>query len=140
MMPDDLKIMSDEQKLRSVENWNNLPINKQNGIVAIINGKDYITIPETTLKHLKLFSYILVAALIVIIACGGIWGYFVYQDGTLLPKPDNINNNQVCGNMTIQPEAFVCNQTFVCNQSCICPTFPTTLNLTVGNLIVVNGS
>ena len=58
---------------KSIENWNNKPEVKNNGIVATT---------KTKFNTMKAFTFLGVIALIVLIAVGTIFAYTLYKDGS----------------------------------------------------------
>lgn len=109
--PEDVKKLTREEKKVGIENWNNKPINKNNGIKAVDTSSLW-------LKNIAMFTLIIIAIAAIIFA------YIAWKDGTLLPNLNCISSPVDCGNTTVEPTQCNCG-------NLTCP------NITMPNITII---
>ena len=122
-------------KENRIDEWNQIPEIKQSNIEAIDKNK-FMKIGKVKKQILSLLSVLGIIALIVLIGSAGIYGYTLYNDGTLLNKPIEI----ICGNTSCEAQIVnidkgicpPCPENHCPNCSNIC-NFPTELEIKLVN-------
>lgn len=137
--PDGTKVMTPEEKEKAIQEWSKNPQVRNNRITAVDLDK-FKPVDLSKYKWVKTLAYIGIGAVLLIAIALLMIGYTAWKDGTLL-DPTNIDiGDMICGNVTIEEGAFMCDcPDNICEVACDCPTFPEDLNIDLtGGLIVEN--
>ena len=106
--PSNVDKFTKEEKKDLIDNWNEKPINKANGIKAV-------TTKDLWLKNFAILALILISAVAIIYA------YTLWKDGTLLPNLQCVNSPVDCGNTTFLNGSVQCGACNCGNLSCPTP-------------------
>lgn len=119
-----------EANERAMNEFNNRPDVVRRNIQAV--DKDEYERLERNYVKMKSFAFIITAAAFIILA-GAVAtiAYVIYQDGTLLPEPDNLD----CGDTVVEPTEIPACPEFpeipACPEIPECPSFPEVLDVNI---------
>lgn len=111
--------------------YNEKPDVKKNN-VELIDKNKFKKIGIGKIKILNILAFFGILALICIIGLAGLYGYTLYNDGTLI-SPINMTNNLLCEKQECNVQCTPCGD---CNTVLNCGnlTFPKEINLVIKNL------